>query len=80
MSVRKDSPNTMPITQGSLDEIESIKVTGEKEVISSLLDICTHDKVIIKSFHRNLFTCCVKIWDRRNSITNAGFTKGRIVR
>ena len=59
MSVRKDSPNTMPITQGSLDEIESIRVTGEKEVISSLLDICTHDKVIIKRVFTEIFSHAV---------------------
>ena len=59
MSVRDDSLNTMPTTQRSLDEIESIKVTGEKEVISSLLDICTHDKVIIKRVFTEIFSHAV---------------------
>ena len=44
MSVRETSPKTMPITQGSLDKIESIKVTGEKKVISSLLALCPHQQ------------------------------------
>ena len=59
MSVREASPNTMPITQGSLDEIESIKVTGEKKVISSLVALCTHDKVITKRVFIEIFSHAV---------------------
>ena len=55
MSVREASPNTMPITQGSLDKIGSIKVTGEKKVISSLLALCPHDKVITKRVFIEIF-------------------------
>ena len=55
MSVRDASPNTMPITQGSLDKIGSMKVTGEKKVISSLLALCPHDKVITKRVFIEIF-------------------------